>query len=182
MRLASERPDWIPVVRAACEAARMAESYDGEFAGAWVLGELTKKTGNSEWRPGLRTLVAYGLLEKSGPSTRGGRRSYYRMPDRHGVEQALQELERRNTVHVPSKDEILDAVRELHTAGQNKISPLQVLEHLSPGYTDASKAADTDLVFPTVVHIFEQAGRDCVLPIESSGSDVLAVFRSEAGD
>lgn len=177
MRLASERPDWIPVLRAACAAARRAESYDGEFAGAWVLSELEKQTGNREWRPGLRTLAAYGLLEKSGPSTRGGRRSYYRMPDRPGVEQALQELERRNTDRVPSADKILDAVRELHAAGQNKISPLQALEHISPGYSEASKAADTDLVFPTVVHIFEQARRDGVLPIEGAGSDVLAVFR-----
>jgi len=181
MRLASERPDWIPVVRAACEAARTAENYDGEFAGAWVLSELEKQTGIREWRPGLRTLATYGLLEKSGPSARGGRRAYYRMPDRQGVERGLQELERRRAGRAPSPAEILDAVRELHTAGQNKISPLQALEHLSPGYTDASKAADIDLVFPTVVHIFEQAGRDGVLPIEGTGSEVLAVFPAGAG-
>jgi len=82
--------------------------------------------------------------------------------------------------HVPSTAEILDAVRELHDAGQNEISPLQALEHISPGYTEASKAADVDLVFPTVVHIFEQAGRDGVLTIEGVGSDVLAVFPTEA--
>ncbi len=85
-----------------------------------------------------------------------------------------------DTGHVPSTAEILDAVRELHDAGQNKISPLQALEHISPGYTEASKAADGDLVFPTVVHIFGQAGRDGVLTIEGVGSDVLAVFPAEA--
>ncbi len=95
MHLASERPDWIPVWRAACESARRAEDYDGEFAGSWVLSELEKLTGERAWRPGLRTLAAYGLLEKAGPSTRGGRRAYYRMPDREGVELGLQKLGRR---------------------------------------------------------------------------------------
>jgi len=49
-------------------------------------------TGEPAWKPGLRLLVAYGLLEKSGESTRGGRRAYYRMPDRTGVEEALAAL------------------------------------------------------------------------------------------
>lgn len=97
MRLASERPDWIPVLRAACQAAGAAEGFDGEFAGAWVLSELEKLTGAREWRPGLRTLVTYGLLTKSGPSTRGGRRAYYQMRDRDGVELGLQELDQRMT-------------------------------------------------------------------------------------
>ena len=35
-------------------------------------------------------LVSYGLLEKSGPSTRGGRRAYYRMPDRADVVRAVE--------------------------------------------------------------------------------------------
>ena len=63
------------------------------------------------------------------------------------------------TGHVPSQAEVLGAVRELRAAGQNTISPMQALEHLSSGYTEASKTVDFDLVFPTVVHIFEQAGR-----------------------
>lgn len=92
MRLASEQPDWIPVLRAACERARKSEPYGGEFAGRWVLQELSKQTGKPAWRPGLRLLVGYGLLEKVGASTRGGRRAYYRMPDRGAVERALEDL------------------------------------------------------------------------------------------
>lgn len=94
MHLASERPEWIPILRAACVCARNAEALGGDFAGAWVLNEVARQTGQRVWQPGLRTLTAYGLLEKSGESTRGGRRAYYRMPDRLGVELALQELAR----------------------------------------------------------------------------------------
>lgn len=54
-----------------------------------------------------------------------------------------------------------------------------MLEHLSPGYTEASKTMDGDLVFPTVVHTFEQLGRDRALTIEGAGADVLAVFPDE---
>jgi hypothetical protein len=39
--------------------------------------------------PNLRLLVSYGLLEKVGDTTMSGRRAYYRMPDRQGVEDAL---------------------------------------------------------------------------------------------
>jgi hypothetical protein len=92
MRLASERPDWVPVLRAAAERARKSEPYGGEFAGHWVLQELDQQAGRRHWLPGLRLLVSYGLIEKSGESTRGGRRAYYRMPDRIGVERALSEL------------------------------------------------------------------------------------------
>ncbi len=92
MRLASEQPIWIPVLRAACERARKSESYGGEFAGTWVLRDLAAQTGKREWRPGLRLLVSYGLIEKSGESVRGGRRAYYRMPDRAEIEQALAHL------------------------------------------------------------------------------------------
>jgi hypothetical protein len=91
-RLALEKPDWIPVLKAACSQARRCAPYGGEFAGSWVLREMAAKTGAPPWRPGLRLLVAYGLLEKSGESTRGGRRAYYRMPDPDGVEQALTQL------------------------------------------------------------------------------------------
>ncbi len=92
MRLAYEQPDWIPVLRAACAQARKSEPYGGQFAGSWVLSELAAQTGKPEWRPGLRLLVAYGLLEKAGESTRGGRRAYYRMPDREDVERALDDV------------------------------------------------------------------------------------------
>jgi len=91
MRLANERPEWVPVLRAASEVAHKSETYGGEFPGHQVLLKLKEQTG-IPWLPGLRLLVAYGLLEKSGESTRGGRRAYYQMPDREGVEQALREL------------------------------------------------------------------------------------------
>lgn len=92
LRLAYEHPDWVPVLRAACTQARKSEPYGGQFAGRWVLQELAEVTGQPQWQPGLRRLVSYGLLEKVGESTRGGRRAYYRMPDREGVERALATL------------------------------------------------------------------------------------------
>lgn len=95
MQLATDRPDWIPVLRAACATAKQAEPYTGLFAGKYVLDELRKQTGVAEWRPNLRLIASYGLLEKVGESTRGGNRAYYRMPDREGVEQALAILESR---------------------------------------------------------------------------------------
>jgi hypothetical protein len=89
-RLAYERPEWLPVLEAAVSVATDTEEHGGEFAGAWVVDELARQ-GGRRWVPNLRLLVTYGLLEKSGPSTRGGRRAYYRMPHRREVEQALQE-------------------------------------------------------------------------------------------
>lgn len=87
-RLAVEHPDWLPVVAAAVEVAERAEASGGEFPGARVVDELAKR-GGPRWIPNLRILVSYGLLEKSGPSTRGGRRAYYRMPDHAAVAEAL---------------------------------------------------------------------------------------------
>lgn len=92
LRLAYEYPDWVPVLRAACVQARKSEPYGGQFAGSWVLQELAQETGQPQWQPGLRRLVAYGLLEKVGDSARGGRRAYYRMPDRVQVENTLATL------------------------------------------------------------------------------------------
>lgn len=88
-RLAREHPEWLPVLEAATVVAARAEEYGGEFAGAWVVDELAR-SGRQRWIPNLRILVTYGLAEKSGPSTRGGRRAYYRMPHRLEIEQALQ--------------------------------------------------------------------------------------------
>lgn len=95
MRLASEKPEWLPALQAACQSARKAEAYSGEFAGSWVISEVEKQAEGRVWLPGLRTLTVCGLIEKSGPSARGGRRAYYRMPDRPGVELGLEELKRR---------------------------------------------------------------------------------------
>jgi hypothetical protein len=88
-RLAIEHPEWLPVLEAATAVSARVEDHGGhEFAGAWVVDELARR-GLHRWIPNLRILVSYGLLEKSGPSTRGGRRAYYRMLDRPGVEDAL---------------------------------------------------------------------------------------------
>lgn len=89
MRLLNEYPEERPVLRAACEQAR--KCAPGDFAGSWVLREMEQQTGERAWRPGLRRLSAYGLIKKT-DSARGGRRAYYRMPDREGVERALEEL------------------------------------------------------------------------------------------
>jgi hypothetical protein len=90
-RLNTEKPEWIPVLRAAVSVSERVRG--GQFAGSWVLDEWVR-TARPEvpWKPGLRTLATYGLIEKVGESTRGGRRSYYRMPDRAGVDEALTEL------------------------------------------------------------------------------------------
>jgi hypothetical protein len=91
--LARERPEWLPIVRAACKVAEESEPYGGRFAGRWVLQEAGR------WEPGLRLLVSYRLLEKAGESTRGGRRAYYRMPDWRGVRHALERLEQLGLGH-----------------------------------------------------------------------------------
>lgn len=91
VRLAGDHPAWIPVLKAAESLARSTEPISGQFAGRWVLEELERQTGVRK-TTGLRRLVAYGLLENAGPSTRGGRRAYYRMPERETVERALARL------------------------------------------------------------------------------------------
>lgn len=91
-RLAQEQPHWVPVLRAACVQAKLAEQFSGEFAGSYVVQEVSRMAGQRIHVPGLRILVTYGLLEKCGETVRAGRRAYYRMPDRAGVEAALAEL------------------------------------------------------------------------------------------
>lgn len=86
-RLAHKHREWLPVLRTACSAARVTERTCGGFAGTWVLQEVAKGSGRLEWRPGLRLLSRFGLIEKT-DTARGGR-AYYRMPDRDGVEQSL---------------------------------------------------------------------------------------------
>ena len=82
MRLASEKPEWLPpALQATYESPRKAEAYGGEFAGSCVISGLEQQT-EPRLAAGLRSAAIYGLTEKSGQSTRGGRRAYYRMPDR----------------------------------------------------------------------------------------------------
>ncbi|MGH7904328.1 MAG: hypothetical protein ACREPA_09425 [Candidatus Dormibacteraceae bacterium] len=90
--LIAERPDWIPVLEAAIAVSDQVEPNGGEFAGAWVIDELARRAGHRTWLPNLRVLVSYGLVEKSGESTRGGRRAYYRMPAKKAVVEALRRL------------------------------------------------------------------------------------------
>ena len=89
IELIRDYPEWRPVVAAALEEAQHARS--NHFAGAWIL-ERAKKYG-IQWIPNFRKLVAYGILQKDGESSRGGRRAYYTMPDIKGVEKALREIE-----------------------------------------------------------------------------------------
>ncbi len=87
-RLLQDNPQWAPIVAAALEKAKVLNGQG--MAGAWVLA-LAKERGIF-WLPNLRKLVSYGILEKEGESTRGGRRAYYIMPDIEGVEAALIEM------------------------------------------------------------------------------------------
>ena len=90
--LVNERPEWIPVLEAACAVADRVEPYGGEFAGAWVIDELERRSGRRTWFPNLRVLVSYGLIEKAGESSRGGRRAYYRFAAKESVKKALEHL------------------------------------------------------------------------------------------
>jgi hypothetical protein len=93
--LITERPDWIPVLEAAIAVSDQVDPHGGEFAGAWVIDELERRAGHRAWLPNLRILVSYGLVEKSGVSTRGGRRAYYRMPAKKAIVEALSRLKPR---------------------------------------------------------------------------------------
>jgi hypothetical protein len=99
-RLITERPDWIPVLEAAIAVSDQVAPHGGEFTGAWVIDELERRAGHRTWLPNLRILVTYGLVEKSGESTRGGRRAYYRMPAKKAIAEALSRLKPR----LPTRD------------------------------------------------------------------------------
>jgi|CXWL01.1.fsa_nt_gi SOS-response transcriptional repressor LexA len=88
VQLLRDNPEWFPVVAAALEEAQTIKS--NRFAGAWIL-ERAKRHG-VQWIPNFRKLVSYGILQKDGESSRGGRRAYYSMPDIEGVEKALKEF------------------------------------------------------------------------------------------
>ncbi len=90
--LANERPEWLPVLEAAIAVSERVQPYGGEFAGAWVLDELQRRTGRRTWLPNLRVLVSYGLLEKAGEPTRGGRRAYYRLAATNAIREVLERL------------------------------------------------------------------------------------------
>lgn len=81
LQFGSGRGDWLVVVKACYEEALRSSIFSGSRI-ARIVG----------WFPSLRTLVRYGILEKCGPTSRGGRRAYYKMPDPEGVRKALEEL------------------------------------------------------------------------------------------
>ena len=91
-RLAVEKPKWISILKCVVELIKEFETkgIGKEICGKWVL-DKAKEKGIADWFPGLRTLVSYGILQKTA-SSRGGRRAYYIMPDIEGVEKALKEL------------------------------------------------------------------------------------------
>src|SRR5258708_34964470 len=90
--LVREREDWLPVLEAACAEAEESERFGGRFAGRWVLQRAAKEFGQPMWKPGLRLLVGYGLLQKDGESTRGGRRAYYKMANWRQGSAALRQV------------------------------------------------------------------------------------------
>jgi hypothetical protein len=99
--LKRERPEWLPVLRAALIVAERCEPYGGEFAGAWVLDELHQESGRRTWLPNLRLLTTYGFLQKAGESTRGGRRAWYRFANRAAVSRAVAEFSQDHGVDEP---------------------------------------------------------------------------------
>ncbi len=105
IQLFREYPNWMPIVLAAFEEA--SEVKSSRFAGAWVL-ERAKKHG-VHWVPNLKKLVAYGILQKEGDSSRGGRRAYYSMPDKDGVQKAINEINVKENKDLYSSIEIRDS-------------------------------------------------------------------------
>lgn len=92
LRLAEDDYDrrWVRTAQAALLV------YDriggGSIAGRWVLNELKRLDASDWWRPGLQTLVRYGILRKEGESVRGGDRAYYVIIDPEGVRAGLERL------------------------------------------------------------------------------------------
>jgi hypothetical protein len=91
-RLATEHPEWLPVLDAALAVAIRIEAVGEEFAGSWVVQELESRAGRTQTIPNLRLLVTYGILEKSGETVRGGRRAYYRFVNRAATQETLEQI------------------------------------------------------------------------------------------
>ncbi len=82
------------MLEAAVDVSDRIQEYGDEFAGAWVLDELERRSGRKTWLPNLRVLVTYGLIEKSRESSR--RRAYYRFVTSRGeIKDALSRLPRK---------------------------------------------------------------------------------------
>ena len=89
MRLAELRPELLALAVAVAAQAAAAEPFGGDFPGAWALERLPRGG-----RPdhGLRTLVAYRVLERAPRTGPSGRPALYHVPDLAGVRRALAEL------------------------------------------------------------------------------------------
>ena len=123
-RLLGEKPKWFPIV---LETLGAAKKYE-EFAGSWVLREVREKKEFYPLGPGLRALVAFGILKRT-ETSRSGRRAYYVMPDPKGVERALKEVREDDVLKVSklvkeeklSGDETIKPVKEVKKSRYGKI-------------------------------------------------------------
>ncbi len=115
IELLRDHPEWHPVVIASLEEAQAIKG--SRIAGAWIL-QRAKERG-VQWVPNFRKLVSYGILQKDGESTRGGRRAYYSMPDIKGVERALKEF-------VATKNNNLYAGHRVTDSGIEKLKSILV--------------------------------------------------------
>jgi SOS-response transcriptional repressor LexA len=178
--LLRDHPEWRGVVIAALEEAKTIKG--GKFAGAWVL-ERAKRHG-VRWVPNLRKLVAYGILEKEGDSTRGGRRSYYSMRDADGVERAL------NDVSVVSRAEPY-AAHEVTDSGIAQKSTMRVPffanlascggPNMSEAHIDQYIDIDTQLAKPGHQYYLVRADGDSMdLAGINSGDLVLVRVQNHA--
>jgi hypothetical protein len=92
MRLAEERPELVALAVAVAAQAAAAEPWGGEFPGAWALERLPRGQRPEHLNRGLRTLVAYGVLEKASRTGSSARPAFYRVPDPADVRRGLEEL------------------------------------------------------------------------------------------
>lgn len=92
-RLALERPEWLPVLRAAVRVARAAATLGEDFPGSAVVTEAKSAELVTMHIPGLRTLVTYGLITPTERGARNGRTTYYTMPDAAAIKAELDHLD-----------------------------------------------------------------------------------------
>lgn len=88
-RFAMELPYLVDGLETTLQVANEHEQWQ-QFAGAEVNRRLLS-AGLTPF-PNLRVLAGYELLVKVGQTTRGGRRAYWWMPDREGVDNGLAEV------------------------------------------------------------------------------------------
>lgn len=89
-KLLLEQCAWREVLEACIEESKDRSEREGKgvFAGARVFSRVA--TRGLPTPSNLRTLSSRGLLIKTN-SARGGKRAYYKIPDRQGTEPALKE-------------------------------------------------------------------------------------------